>query len=133
MPPVDPRCNRIENGVQSTNNPHPPTSSPLNPALSRLGCLAQFETGALTFISKIRSVRYTLVDEEKGLVLASAIFDHDGVPHAAASGNAPRLSANLPSPMSFVVDELFKIDDGRIREIEAVISAVPYGILPVRQ
>jgi len=133
MPPFDARCNRIENGVQSTNNPHPPPSSPLNPALSRLGCLAQFQTGALTFISKIRSVRYRLVDQEKGLVLASAIFDHDGVPHGTASGNVSRLSANLPSPMSFVVAELFKIDDGRIREIEAVISAVPYGMAAVQR
>ena len=31
-------------------------------------------------------------------------------------------------PLSFIVAEIFKIKDGKIRQIEAVLTSVPYGM-----
>jgi hypothetical protein len=129
-PPLDARCNRIENGVRTTNNPDPfpgVTPSPLNPAVSRLGCAAQFESRSLSFVSRVRERRYPLIDERRGLVLALALFDHDGtVP--SAPGTPVKLSAPLPSPYSYAVAELFKVSAGRIELVQAFISLVPYGM-----
>jgi len=129
VPPFDPGCNRVENGVRTTNNPdpfpgvHPP---PLNPAVSRLGCAAQFAAAGLSFVTRVRARRYPLVDEDKGLVLAWALFDHDGT--APPSPTGVKLSSALPSPYSYAVAELFKIANGRIVQIQALICQLPYGM-----
>lgn len=116
-------CNRVENGVQTTNIGGAPSA--LNTDYSRMGCEAQLKAGALTFISKVRDVRYAVVDESRGLVFAFGVFDHDGL--ARKAGPAGRLSASLPSPYSFTVGELFKIRSGKIEHIDAVMSSLPYG------
>ncbi|HVW68004.1 MAG TPA: hypothetical protein VHB68_03470 [Steroidobacteraceae bacterium] len=133
MPPLDPQCNRIENGLRTTNNPDPfpgITPPPLSPAISRLGCEEQFQRKALGFISRVRDRRYVLVDEPHGVVLSMVMFDHDGVAPAQASpGQAQaRLSSPLPSPYSFVVAELFKIEAGKIVLVQALLTQVPYGL-----
>jgi hypothetical protein len=128
LPEFDDSCNRIENGVQSTNNPLPASSqagAALNAPFSSLSCLDQFKTRSLTFVSGIRALTYPIIDEENGVVFATAIFDHDGLARrGSASG---QLSASLPSPYSFLVRELFKIRDGRIVHIDAVLVSIPYG------
>jgi hypothetical protein len=131
LPAFDERCNRVENGVQTTNNPDPFPGvhpAPLSPKVSRLSCAAQFTLGTLSFVSRVREPRYVLADESRGLVLAFATFDHDGgLPPAAGSPHGT-LSAGLPSPYSYLVAELFKVDAGRIRHIQAIITQVPYGM-----
>jgi hypothetical protein len=128
LPEFDESCNRIENGVQSTNNPLPASSdagTALNAPFSTLGCLEQFKARSLTFVARIRALSYPIIDEEHGLVFATAIFDHDGLPRpGSASGH---LSAPLPSPYSFLVRELFKIRNGRILHIDSVLVNVPFG------
>lgn len=119
-------CNRVENGVQTTNVAGAPSA--LNTDYSRLGCDAQLKAGALTFISRVRDVRYAVVDESRGLVFAIGVFDHNGLARAAGPGG--KLSASLPSPYSFIVAELFKIRSGRIEHIDAVMSSLPYGSPP---
>ena len=98
-PAFDPTCNRIENGVQTTNVPATVNQSggALNTSPSSLGCLEQFKAGSLTFVSRLRAVSYPVVDEASGLVYASVIMDHDGVERASSPGGV-RLSARLPSP-----------------------------------
>jgi hypothetical protein len=132
LPEFDESCNRIENGVQSTNNPLPASSdagTALNAPFSTLSCLEQFEARSLTFVSRIRALTYPIIEEEYGLVFATAIFDHDGLPRPGSSSG--QLSATLPSPFSFLVRELFKIRNGRIVQIDAVLVNVPYGGQPV--
>lgn len=129
VPPLDPGCNRVENGVRTTNNPDPfpgVSPAPLNPAVSRLSCAEQFASKSLSFVTRVRDRRYPLVDEEKGLVLAWVLFDHDGAAPASRSGT--KLSSALPSPYSYTVAELFKIADGRILQIQAVFCLLPYGM-----
>jgi hypothetical protein len=133
LPPFDARCNRVENGLQTTNNPDPFPGmhpAPLSAAVSRLGCAEQFALGTLSFVSRVRERRYVLADESRGLVLALATFDHDGTSASASVGARPHgtLSTSLPSPYSYLVAELFKVERGRIRHIQAVITQVPYGM-----
>jgi hypothetical protein len=128
LPEFDESCNRIENGVQSTNNPLPAPSdagTALNAPFSTLNCLEQFKARGLTFVSRIRALAYPIIEEEYGLVFATAIFDHDGLARPGSSSG--QLSAALPSPYSFLVRELFKIRNGRIVHIDAVLVNVPYG------
>ena len=127
-PAFDPSCNRIENGVQTTNQAAVAGQSggAINASPGSLGCLEQFQTGSLTFVSRLRAVSYPVVDQDAGLVYAWVIMDHDGLDRPSASSGV-RLSSRLPSPYSFTVGEVFKIVDGRITRIYAVLSSLPYG------
>ena len=54
--PFAPDCNRLENGIQTTNNPNlTPAVNGIN--IPALGCKAQFESGFFRFISTIRDRR----------------------------------------------------------------------------
>jgi len=130
LPSLDRQCNRVENGLRTTNNPDPFPGidpPPLNPAVSRLGCAEQFSSSCLSFVSRVRARRYPLVDVRKGVVLALVMFDHDGTA-PAGSASASKLSATLPSPYSYMVAEVFKIEAGRIIQIHALFCILPYGM-----
>ncbi|HZV57518.1 MAG TPA: hypothetical protein VFF89_07580, partial [Sphingobium sp.] len=67
-----PDCNRVENGVQSTNNPD------FFVPVAALGCEAQFRLGNYRYDDRLRGRRFPLVDEERGLVMAFGFIDHRG-------------------------------------------------------
>ena len=129
IPPFDATCERVENGVRTTNNPDPlpgVSPSPLNPAMTSLGCGEQFKRGRLRFVSKVRELRYPVIDTANGVVAAFGMFDHDGRQHGVAAGQA--VSNTLQSPFSFAIAEFFVIRDGKIKHIEAALSQVPIGL-----
>ena len=119
----DPQCNRTENGLQTTNNP----AKPLGP-LSALGCEAQFALGQYRYDDRIRARRFPLVDEERGLVMAAGFIDHEGrlADYKLADGSPA--TSPIRRPHTFVFLELFKIVDGRIRQVEAAFITVPYNM-----
>jgi hypothetical protein len=123
-PPFSQACDRVENGLQSTNtlNPDPPLSA----GFTSMGCLEQFTSGSLKFVSGVRDLRFRVVDEARGLVFATLVFDHDGL--ARQARDEARLSSALPSPYSFTVGELFKIDGDGIVRVEAVLVLAPFGL-----
>ncbi len=114
-------CNRIENGVQTTNNP----GLGLIPTAG-LSCIEQFRLGVYRYDDRLRGRRYPLVDEERGLVLAAGFIDHCGKlrDYLLADGTPAR--SPVKRPHSFYLLELFKIADGRIEQIEANFITVPY-------
>jgi hypothetical protein len=117
----DPRCQRLENGVQTTGNP----KKVLGP-LSALGCAEQFQLGAYRYDDRLRDRRYPLVDEERGLVLAAGFIDHRGrLRDFKLTDGSPGRSP-VRHPHSFCYLELFKIVDGKIRQVESVFITVPY-------
>jgi hypothetical protein len=122
--PFHPDCRRQENGNWLANNP---TSEG---AMQRLTCKAQFDTGFSTIVTDIRERRYMVLDEERGLSYAIVFFDHNGTPKTmgTAEGGTKEVGAPFNRPLTFMIGELFKIVDGQIREIEAVIVTVPYGM-----
>lgn len=124
LTPFAPDCTRVENGNVTANNPAGP--SPIH----RLSAGAQFATGFSRFITRVRDRRYPVVDEERGLVLAVVLFDHAGTVKtvALADGTAFAVPPPFDTPYTFLIGELFKIADGRIQRIEAVLLPVPYGM-----
>jgi hypothetical protein len=77
--------------------------------------------------TRIHSRRYWLVDEERGVVFAYAIFDMAGTVTNLTLTNGQQVSmANFNRPSSIEVAEAFKIERGLIRAIEMVGGSVPY-------
>jgi hypothetical protein len=118
-----PDCNRVENGTKTTNNPAVAFTS-----VGALGCEEQFKLGNYRYDSALRARRFPLVDEERGLVLASGFIDHSGVLDKYTLTDGREINAPIRYPHSFYLLELFRIEDGMIRQIEAVFVTVPYGM-----
>jgi len=119
----DDLCNRVENGVQTTNNPELKQTSP---SLA-MGCAEQFRLGYFRYDDRLRDRRYDLVDEERGLVLARAMMDHSGRLQTFKLTNGSVETSRYLSPHSYYMFELFKITpQGKIRQIEAGFLTVPY-------
>jgi hypothetical protein len=128
-------CDRLENGSQTTNRPTPAGEKRPDPATAtsysaQWSCLEQFKSGLLHFVTRIRDRRFVAVDPERGLVLAFGFFDHsagDTRNFVAPSGR--QVTAGPAQPWTWYLAEMFKIEDGKIHRIEAVLDRVPYGML----
>jgi hypothetical protein len=118
-----PNCKRVENGVQTTNNPNFAVVP-----VSRLGCEEQFKAGNYRYDTRLRARRFLIVDEERGLVLASGFIDHAGVPHEYQLTDGTKVRSPVHRPHSFYLFELFKLKDGAIEQIEANFITVPYNM-----
>lgn len=117
-----PDCQRVENGVQTTNNPEFAKIVPV----SALGCEAQFRMGNYRYDDELRARRFPLVDEERGLVLAFGFIDHSGRIDTYQLTDGRTVKSPVRRPHSFYIAELFKIDHGMICQIEANFITVPY-------
>jgi hypothetical protein len=117
----DPDCQRMENGSVTANNPNA-----TNP-VAKMGCQAQLETGLLKIVTRARDRRF-VVDEDKQMVFVATFFDHNGtVRHnKLVDGSVRNIGLPFDRPYTFLIFELFKIKDGKIRQIEAVLTTVPY-------
>ncbi len=127
LTPFDDNCQRIENGVITANNPDVP---PGGMAMWKLGCHAQFATHFSQFITRIRDRRFPVVDEERGLVYAEVFFDQPGrmKTQTLADGTVSPVPPDMTVPYTFEIGELFKIQDGKIMRIEALVIPAPYGM-----
>jgi hypothetical protein len=123
--PFDPACQRRENGTITSNNPDAPKGS-----MSWMNCKDQFDTHFSTIVTDIRERRF-LADPVTGLAFAFGYFDHDGSVAKMSTtldGKMTDVSSTFRQPFSFIIAEAFKIKDKKIRQIEAVLMAVPYGM-----
>jgi hypothetical protein len=127
-------CNRLENGNVSTNAPTPAGEKRPDPKTSltysaQWGCLEQFQSGLLHFVNRIRDRRFVAVDQERGIVYAFGFFDHSG--GATRTFTAPdgrSVTSGPVQPWTWEIAELFKIEKGKIRKIEALLQRSPYGM-----
>jgi hypothetical protein len=117
----DPKCNRRENGFQTTNNTGPGASPTM-----RLGCEEAFKLGYYLFDDRLRSRRFDVIDEERGLVMAAAFIDHAGFIGDYKLTDGRTVTASYRRPHTWCLMETFKIKSGRIEQIEAVFVYVPY-------
>ena len=129
-------CDRLENGGKTTNaptgrggvtiKPDPKTSTNYSAMWT---CREQFESGLLHFVSRIRDRRYVAVDEERGLVVAYAFFDHDaGASRHFKTPDGRDVTAGPTVPWTWEIAELFKVENGLLHEIEAILERAPYGM-----
>ena len=115
-----PGCNRIENGVQTTNNPD------FFVPVAHLPCEEQFRQGNYRYDDRLRGRRFPLVDEERGIVLAHGFIDHCGVLGDYELTDGTRVTSPIRRPHTFYLSEAFKIRDHAIEQIEANFITVPY-------
>jgi hypothetical protein len=116
----DPDCQRMENGSITANNPN-------GSGVAKMGCEAQLKTGLLVFVTRCRDRRY-IADEQKQMVFAATFFDHAGNARnfKLVDGTEHKMGPPFDRPYTFLIFELFKIKNGKIRQIEAVLDTVPY-------
>jgi hypothetical protein len=121
--PFDPRCQRKENGRIMTGLTNPDASE-----MMKLGCKEQFDTGFSVVVTDVRGRRYVAVDPEYGNVFAFVFFDHNGTvdSYIHPDGKPRQFAPSIRQPSTLMIGEVFKIEDGKIRQIEAVLASVPY-------
>jgi len=127
-------CDRLENGGKTTNASPKPGAARPDPKTSNnysamWTCREQFESGLLHFVMRIRDRRYLVVDEERGLVVAFAFFDHDaGASRHFKTPDGRSVTAGPTVPWTWEIAELFKVEKGLLHEIEAILERAPYGM-----
>lgn len=127
-------CNRIENGSLTTNVPTPSGQQRPDPKTatnysSQWGCKEQFESGLLHFVWRIRDRRFVAVDRERGLVFSFAFFDHAlGKQRTFQTPGGRTVTGGPTQPWTWELAELFKIEKGKLRQIEAILDRAPYGM-----
>ena len=122
--PFSPDCQRRENGTVTANNPDAEKGS-----MAWMGCKAQFDTGFSAIVTDIRERRFDIVDPVTGLAFGWGYFDHNGsvakfsrtLDHTMVD-----VAPTFRQPITFYIAEVFKVVDGDIRQIEAVLTTVPY-------
>ncbi len=117
-------CNRTENGLQTTHNPDLVKIIPV----ANLGCAEQFKMGNYHYDTALRARRFPLVDEERQLVLAAGFIDHSGALATFKLTDGTVIDSPMRTPSTLCLLELFRIQYGKIRQIEAVFISVPYGM-----
>jgi hypothetical protein len=127
-------CERNENGNRATNVPLKPGEKMPDPHTSTVyssawGCKQQFESGLMHFVSRIRDRRFVAVDRERGVVFTFNFFDHGaGKTRYYRTPDGRDVIAGPTEPWTWQQAELFKIEKGKIRRIEAVLQRCPYGM-----
>jgi len=148
--PFAPDCERVQNGVQTTNNPNaiaqmtPPSApgrgkqapAPVKPAppppvnITELACAEQFKLGVFGWVRRVRDRRFVAVDRERGLVMAIAELDEPAGKYATYNLTDGRTMTSGPDhPTTIAAFEAYKIEGGKLRRIEAIQHDVPYGML----
>jgi hypothetical protein len=147
-------CNRFENGTQTTNNPNYRTSSVYNPPPAiggrggkgkeapsvpqpppdainpgAMGCKEGLATGYFHFVTRVRDRRFLAVDAERGLVFSFVLEDLPAGPAKNVKlADGREIIAGPKRPWTWETAEVFKIEGGKIRRMEAVMEQVPYGM-----
>jgi hypothetical protein len=126
--PFSSDCDRIENGAHTTNVPRPANEPPDAINGFALDCLSQFKLGYYFVVQSIHDRRYPLVDQERGVVWAHAVFDQGTVNSGVLSDGRPYTFRGFNRPSSILVTEAFLIEDGKIRRVEMIGPSVPYHL-----
>jgi hypothetical protein len=140
-------CDRLENGIQTTNNMNPlpglsssgasrpaPTrkyDSAAHPTMYSAGwsCKDQFRSGLLHFVTWIHDRRYPVVDQEHGVVFSLGFFDHSaGDTRTFQTPTGETITAGPTTPFTWEIAEIFKVRGGQLHEIEAVLTQGMYGM-----
>ena len=118
--PFDPDCGRTENGISTT------AGGGIGAANIAQGCEAQFKLGIYRINKRVRERRYFLIDEERGVVVASGFFDHANGFDSYQTTDGKTMKTALKWPNSISLMEAFKIRNGKIWRVEALFTYVPY-------
>ncbi len=139
-------CDRWENGTEETNNHsrnnnYNPVTAQSNTVerspghrsdpsySSEWGCKQQFQSGLIHFVTRIRDRRFVVVDPQRGVALAFTFFDHAaGKTRTFKIPDGRTVTAGPTTPWTWEIAEVFRVEHGKIRRIEAVYHRSPYGM-----
>lgn len=121
-------CNRIENGMATTNRPRRANEAPGAIDLFSMGCLSQFKMGLYFVVQSIHDRRYPVVDRERGVVFANAVFDQGTVNHGVLANGTKYSYRGFNRPSSILVTEAFLIKNGKIQRVEMIGPAAFYHL-----
>jgi hypothetical protein len=128
--PFDLQCNRILDGYQDTNNPTAKGWFDLNSFRpDAMNIRDNMNTGVWSYIHSINPRRYLVVDEKIGIVFGVFMFNHPGkvlYANVKGVGKVP-MPPVVTHPSSVEMAEFFKIEGGKIRQIEGISISLPYG------
>jgi hypothetical protein len=82
--------------------------------------------GIYFVVQNIHERRYPVVDRERGIVWAHAIFDQGTVNKGILSDGSSFEFPGFNRPSSILVTEAFLIEDGKIRRVEMIGPSVNY-------
>jgi hypothetical protein len=120
-------CERHENGMQTSGNPPPAT--PGRGTMGAMGCSEQLDTRVMSYIKRIEPRRVWIADVDTGLVFGLSQFRHPmeektlkivgvkGVDHVDMDFK----------PFDLPAAHIFKVQGGKIHEIEALGFMAPYN------
>jgi hypothetical protein len=115
--PLHDTCARLENGTFTAGGP------------SKSTCLQQFQAGVFFYVTRIRDRRFVVVDAERGLAFAFAFFDNaSGDARKGTLADGRTVLSGPVVPWTWQIAEVFKIERGKIGEVESVLHPVPYGM-----
>ena len=132
--PVTEDCHRIENGEPTTNVPVPEGETAPDPEEATTYSYhwttrQQLASGLTKFVTRIRDRRFVSVDRERGLVFAFGFFDHAaGETRTFETADGRTVTTGPEQPWTWYIAEIFKVEDGKLSEIEAIMREVPYGM-----
>ena len=130
--PFAPDCSRRENGVQTTHDAKsgPLTGESKNFLPFNLSCDELVDSGFFSNIASIRDRRTWLVDEERGVIVATGYVDVPGTVKSfeAKNGGTVSYPTTQGIPYSLLSPTILKIEKGKIRRIETLDKSAPYGM-----
>lgn len=115
-------CRRIEDAMKtaSTDRSHGKGADFVN------GCEAQFRLGYFKINKRVRERRYPIIDEERGVVVATGFFDHANEWDRFRLTDGREMLTWLKWPNTITLLEAFRINDAKIESVEAIFTYVPY-------
>ena len=120
--PFSDDCSRLENGISTTA---PAPGAQASAANIASGCREQFELGLYKINKRVRRT-LPLVDEYRGVVVASGFFDHANEWDRYLLTDGREMRTALKWPNSITLLEAFRIRNAEIQRIEATFTYVPY-------
>ena len=118
-------CDRLENGALTTNRPGMIRMGDVD--IGAMGCKAQFSTGLYGVVTQVHQRRFPVIDEERQVVWAHAVFDHCGCKRELTMPDGRVVPiAGFTRPSSILLAEAFAIRGDLIEQVEAVGTSVPY-------
>ena len=132
--PFADKCSRRENGFAATNNAEGPAPDKDQASFHVFSesCAGELDRGYFSGFAKVRDARPLVVDEKQGLVLNLAFYDNEGDVKSVAVAGVGNVAVPVEyrRAFTFMAPQLFKIEGGKIREIEGLSWAMPFGMHP---
>jgi len=98
--------------------------NPKGQGIGAMSCKDNLNQPIWAYITHVQPRRYLAVDVERGLISGMFMFRHGGeqTSYVNDKGETVPFSEAMLKKQAVVISELFKIDNGKIRRIEAVMT-----------